>query len=56
VKTARYPGPEADVLFEPSYRHIHRDDDTFYPFCIENSLGAHEVRKDALRMLCDELR
>lgn len=55
VKDARYPGPEADVLFEPSYRHIHRDDDTVCPNCIENTLRAHEVCEDAFRMSCHEL-
>jgi nucleoside phosphorylase len=55
VKDARYPGPKADILFEPSYRHIHRNDDAVCLICTGNTLRAHEVCEDALHMSCYEL-
>lgn len=55
VKDARYPGPEADILFEPGYRHMHRNGDTVCSNCVGNTQSAHKVCYDALRMSCHQL-
>jgi hypothetical protein len=51
---ARYPGADADKLFEPTYRHKHRDSrpcDT----CTKCEKKEDEVCETALNSLCSEL-
>ncbi|KAK5049114.1 hypothetical protein LTR84_005537 [Exophiala bonariae] len=51
VKYTRYPGANADVLFEPSYRHVHRAR-ADCSICTEN----REICYQAAAATCDEIR
>ncbi|KAK5213936.1 hypothetical protein LTR41_000128 [Exophiala xenobiotica] len=53
---SKYPGSEADILFEPSYLHKHHDSFTGTTVtCDQCSAGPDDICEDALKMTCENL-
>jgi len=55
VEKARYPGADADKLFEPTYRHKHHDL-TACTLCSKCAKKEDEVCQTALESSCSELK
>ncbi|KAK5242970.1 hypothetical protein LTR20_007209 [Exophiala xenobiotica] len=56
VPETEYPGSEADMLFEPSYLHMHHNSSPGATVtCGQCSTGSEDICEDALKMTCEDL-
>ncbi|KAK5422306.1 hypothetical protein LTR06_000563 [Exophiala xenobiotica] len=56
IPGSKYPGSEADILFEPSYLHKHHNSGPGATVtCGQCSTGPEDICEDALEMTCEEL-
>ncbi|KAK5449977.1 hypothetical protein LTS15_008550 [Exophiala xenobiotica] len=56
IPGSKYPGSQADILFEPSYLHKHHNSSTgITATCDQCSAGPGDICEDAIKMTCEKL-